>query len=49
MIAGPRWSGRTPPGIKQVFRSETDLVMTLTRTALKGPDDIAAVKTVSRE
>ena len=46
MIAGPRWSGPTPPGIKQVFRSETDLVMTLTRTALNGPDDIAAVKSV---
>jgi hypothetical protein len=46
MIVGPKWQGATPPGIKQVFRSETEIVMTLTRTALNGPDDIAKVKAV---
>ncbi|MDM0026488.1 DUF1254 domain-containing protein [Variovorax saccharolyticus] len=46
MIAGPHWKGKPPPGIKRVFRSETDIVMTLTRTALNGPDDIEAVKAV---
>ncbi len=44
LFVGPRWMGKTPPGIKQVFRSETDLVLSLTRTALKGPDDVAGVK-----
>ncbi len=46
MIAGPHWKGKTPPGVKKVFRSETDIVMTLTRTALNGPDDVEAVKAV---
>lgn len=46
MIAGPHWKGQTPPDIKKVFRSETDIVMTLTRTALDGPDDVDAVKAV---
>ncbi|HYP84302.1 DUF1254 domain-containing protein [Variovorax sp.] len=46
MIAGPRWKGKTPAGIQKVLRSETDIVMTLTRTAMNGPEDIAAVKAV---
>ena len=46
MIAGPHWNGKAPAGIKKVFRSETDIVMTLTRTALNGPEDVAAVKAV---
>ena len=46
MVAGPGWTGKTPPGIKKVFRSETDIVMTLTRTALNGPEDVDAVKAV---
>jgi hypothetical protein len=46
LIAGPGWKGATPEGIKKVFPSETSLVMTLTRTALNGPDDIAKVKKV---
>ena len=46
LIAGPSWKGPTPPGIKKVFHAETDIVMTLTRTALDGPADVANVKVV---
>jgi hypothetical protein len=46
MIVGPRWKGKAPAGIKKVFRSETDIVMTLTRTAMNGPEDAEAVKAV---
>jgi len=46
LVAGPRWQGTPPGGIRQVFRSETDIVLTLTRTALNGPSDIDAVKAV---
>lgn len=46
MLVGPHWKGKTPPGVKKVFRSETDIVMTLTRTAMNGPDDVDAVKAV---
>jgi hypothetical protein len=46
LITGPGWTGAAPKGIKQVFPSETALVMTLTRIALNGPDDIDNVKKV---
>jgi hypothetical protein len=46
LIAGPGWKGAKPTGIKAVFPSETALVMTLTRTALDGPDDVPAVRAV---
>ena len=46
LFAGPNWKGDIPPGIKTVFRSETDIVLALARTALNGPDDVAAVKAV---
>jgi hypothetical protein len=26
LIAGPKWNGETPPGIRQVFKAETDIV-----------------------
>jgi hypothetical protein len=39
MFAGPGWDGQTPPGIDKVFKSETDLIATLGRTALDGPSD----------
>jgi len=48
LIAGPKWKGAKPAGIKTVFPAETDLVMTLTRTALNGPDDIANVEKVQQ-
>jgi hypothetical protein len=49
MIAGPKWRGKKPPGIKQVFKAETDFVGTLTRTALFGPDDIPNVKALQAQ
>src|SRR5262245_53440619 len=32
LVAGPRWQGETPPGIKDVFRSTTDFSMAVFRT-----------------
>ena len=49
MIAGPKWKGRKPAGIKQVFKAETDIVGTLTRTALQGPDDVPNVKALQAQ
>jgi hypothetical protein len=46
LFTGPRWQGATPPGITQAFHSETDIVGTLTRTALNGPDDVPNVKEI---
>lgn len=46
LIAGPGWKGDKPAGIKKVFPSETSLVLTLTRTALNSPGDIANVKKI---
>ena len=46
-LAGPHWHGTTPAGIKQVFRSETEIVGTLTRTAWTGEadrDDLIAMQ-----
>ena len=49
MIAGPKWKGKKPEGIKEVFRAETEIVGTLTRTALQGPDDVANVKAIQAQ
>jgi hypothetical protein len=49
LIAGPRWSGRTPKGITKVFRSETDIVVILGRTQLNGPEDVDAVKAIQAQ
>jgi hypothetical protein len=49
MIAGPNWKGKQPPGIKEMFKAETDIVGTLTRTALQGPDDVANVKALQAQ
>ena len=49
MIAGPKWNGKKPEGIKQVFKAETDIVGTLTRTALQGPEDVANVKAIQAQ
>jgi hypothetical protein len=49
LFAGPRWQGATPPGITTVFHAETDLVGTLTRTALNGPEDIPNVKQIQSQ
>jgi hypothetical protein len=46
LFAGPHWNGQVPAGIQQVFRAETDIIGTLTRTQLNGPDDIPAVEQI---
>jgi hypothetical protein len=46
LIAGPRWEGETPQGIRQVFRSETDLVFAGYRTQLFEPADLENVKKI---
>jgi hypothetical protein len=46
LFVGPHWQGETPAGIDGVFRAETDIVMTLTRTGVDGEADIAAMKAV---
>lgn len=46
MIAGPDWKGETPPGIKGVIRSETQLSFVFYRTQLFRPDDIENVKKI---
>jgi len=46
MVAGPSWQGETPPGIAEVFRSETDFSLALIRTQLFDPADIENVKKI---
>lgn len=46
LLAGPRWQGQTPPGIKGVIRSETDFAFVLYRTQLFNPGDIEHVKRI---
>ena len=48
LFAGPRWNGTVPDGIRHVFRAETEIVGTLTRTALRGPEDVPNVRAVQR-
>jgi hypothetical protein len=43
LIAGPNWEGDKPEGIEKVIKSETDLVFTVGRTQLLGPDDMPNV------
>jgi hypothetical protein len=46
LFAGPGWNGRVPPGIKRVYRAETQIITALVRTALHGAEDIPALKEV---
>jgi hypothetical protein len=46
LIAGPGWKGSAPDGIKQVIRSETELVVAIYRTQLFNPADIENVKAI---
>lgn len=46
MIAGPRWSGKTPPGITKVFQCETDFAIALILTQLFNAADLANVKQI---
>ena len=46
LIAGPRWEGETPNGVKKVIRSETELLLAAYRTQLFNPSDLDNVKKV---
>jgi hypothetical protein len=46
LLAGPGWSGPTPPGVASVIRSETDFAFVVYRTQLFDPADIEHVKAV---
>ncbi len=46
LLAGPKWQGETPPGIKQVFRSETEFAMVAYRTQLFDEKDLSNVKEI---
>jgi hypothetical protein len=46
MIAGPGWKGEAPPGVRRVFRCETEFSAVVYRTQLFGPGDIDNVKKV---
>ncbi|MBR3194554.1 DUF1254 domain-containing protein [Bosea sp. (in: a-proteobacteria)] len=49
MIVGPKWKGEKPKGIRQIFRAETEIVGTLTRTSMSGPEDAANVKALQAQ
>lgn len=49
LLAGPRWKGDTPRGIRSVIRSETDLAFVLYRTQLFGNDDLEAVERIQAQ
>ena len=46
LIAGPGWKGKTPKGVKKVFHSETELMLTIYRTQLFNPGDLDNVKKI---
>ena len=46
LIAGPDWKGKTPPGIKKVFRSSTQQSIVIFRTQLFSPSDLPGVAKV---
>jgi len=46
LIAGPGWKGTTPKGVKQVIRSETELLIAIYRTQVFNPGDLDNVKKV---
>jgi len=46
LIVGPGWKGARPPGIKRVFRSETEFAIATFRTQLFNPSDLDNVKKV---
>jgi hypothetical protein len=43
MVVGPDWNGKTPPGIKKVFRSSTQFSLAGFRTQLFNPGDMPNV------
>ncbi len=49
LIAGPGWDGERPPGIDQVFRSETNFPLSLGRTAVFGKRDLPDAIAIQRQ
>ncbi len=47
-ITGPGWRGSLPKGAKRI-ESPTDYVMTLTRTLVRGPADLASARAVQQK
>jgi hypothetical protein len=46
MVAGPNWSGETPPGIDKVFKCETQFSLIIYRTQLFNASDMDNVKKI---
>ena len=46
LIAGPRWKGETPAGIKKVFQSTTDFSLAIFRTQLFNAKDMPNVEKI---
>lgn len=46
LIAGPNWKGEKPAGIKEVIRTETELLFALYRTQLFSPGDLEEMKKI---
>lgn len=46
MVVGPDWKGEKPEGIDQVFHSTTQFSLSIIRTQLFGPEDLANVQKV---
>jgi hypothetical protein len=46
LVAGPGWKGALPPGIKKVFRCETEFALAGFRTQLFNPSDLDNVKRI---
>jgi hypothetical protein len=44
LLVGPNWKGETPPGIKRVIRTETELVRVTFRTQVFNPGDLETVR-----
>jgi hypothetical protein len=48
LIAGPGWDGMQPEGVDRVIRSETDFILSVTRTQLFSPDDLERVTEIQQ-
>lgn len=46
LVAGPDWQGTPPPGIRGVFRCETQFSLVIFRTQLFSPDEMDNVRAV---
>lgn len=49
MVVSPTWNGPTPPGIKKVFRSTTDIAAGVFRTQLFNAADIDNLKAIQAQ